>query len=291
MNKKLTTLLLTSSVLALAALQPVGAEGTTNSTGADSTAAPATTKYKEIHYVTFKNSNPVDIKDPLTGDAAAKAGETYPEIAGYRYGSSRPEGDVLYHVYSLIANEQPANNNGSAQTNPYHRDNNTDGNQNNGGSSNQNQTTPNGFKVEGNKTYYYKDGKKVTGFVKVDSKEYYFDNNGEMVKGLLIKDGKQYFLSETDGVRKLGFVKYNDKTYYFFDNGDVKTGFVKVDDKTYYLKDGVRLTGEITVDGKKYFLDDKGVLKPGLVSIDGKVFFVDDNGNRFEGCNKVVGTT
>ena len=30
MNKKLTTILLASSVVALAALQPVGAEGTTN---------------------------------------------------------------------------------------------------------------------------------------------------------------------------------------------------------------------------------------------------------------------
>ena len=55
MNKKLTTILLASSVVALAALQPVGAEGITNNTGADSTAAPATTKYKEIHYVTFGN--------------------------------------------------------------------------------------------------------------------------------------------------------------------------------------------------------------------------------------------
>ena len=70
MNKKLTTLLLTSSVLALAALQPVGAEGTTTNAGANTAATTATTKYKEIHYVTFKNSNPVDIKDPLTGDAA-----------------------------------------------------------------------------------------------------------------------------------------------------------------------------------------------------------------------------
>ena len=65
MNKKLTTILLASSVVALAALQPVGAEGTINNTGADSTAATATTKYKEIHYVTFKNGKPVDIKDPL----------------------------------------------------------------------------------------------------------------------------------------------------------------------------------------------------------------------------------
>ena len=111
MNKKLTTILLASSVVALAALQPVGAEGITNNTGADSTAAPATTKYKEIHYVTFGNRGMQEIKETLKGDAAANAGETPPEIAGYRYGSSRPDGDILYHTYSLISNEQPANNN------------------------------------------------------------------------------------------------------------------------------------------------------------------------------------
>ena len=101
MKKKLTTILLASSVVVFAALQPVNAEGTTNNTGANSAAA-ATKKYKEIHYVTFGNKGMKEIKEALTGDAAANAGESYPEISGYRYGSSRPDGDILYHTYYTI---------------------------------------------------------------------------------------------------------------------------------------------------------------------------------------------
>ena len=48
MKKKLAKILLASSVVALAALQPVGAEGTK--------------KYKEIHYVTFSNQGVKEIK-------------------------------------------------------------------------------------------------------------------------------------------------------------------------------------------------------------------------------------
>ena len=97
MNKKLTTLLLTSSVLALATLHPVSADGTTTNTEANTAATTAAKKYKEIHYVTFGNRGMQEIKETLKGDAAANAGETPPDIAGYRVDQMGMFSTILIH--------------------------------------------------------------------------------------------------------------------------------------------------------------------------------------------------
>ena len=44
----------------------------------------------------------------------------------------------------------------------------------------------NGFHTVGGKTYYYKNGKKMTGTQKVNNKYYYFDPNQS---GAMLKDG------------------------------------------------------------------------------------------------------
>ena len=236
----------------MAALQPVGAEGTTTNAGANTAATTATTKYKEIHYVTFKNGNPVDIKDPLTGDAAAKAGESHPEITGYKYGSSRPDGDILYHAYSLIANEQPANNNGSAQTNPYHRDNNgtNNNNQNNSGTSNQNSSSTNYvWSIKDGKRYLTLNGKPVTGLQTVDGKKYYFGIDGAAKVGVYTEGDKRFYFDDK-GVLQKGWFKIGDKYYYFNEDGTILKGIFTVGDKKYYLEDGVQVVGLKKVENK-----------------------------------------
>ena len=55
--------------------------------------------------------------------------------------------------------------------------------------------TKNGFKTENGKSYYYKNGKKVKGWLTLNGKKYYFNaSTGVQVKGWA-KDskGKRYF--------------------------------------------------------------------------------------------------
>ena len=63
----------------------------------------------------------------------------------------------------------------------------------------------NGFHTVGGKTYYYKNGKKMTGTQKVNNKYYYFDPNqsGAMLKGWYknSKGDRRYFDKKTGEMR------------------------------------------------------------------------------------------
>lgn len=206
MKKTLTGILLATSVLAMAAVQPVSAAST--GTGTSSTGAQSTSSFKEIHFVTFQNGRPVDIKAAVTGTATSDT--SHPAIDNYMYTTSRVEDGILYHMYAPTSTS--GNTSNTSQTNPYRRDNNqtngshanqNNGSANSGGSSNQtngnvanngantnqnnsattnNSTSSGQFKAEGGKVYYIKDGKKVTGWQKIDGKTYYFETDGVMKK-------------------------------------------------------------------------------------------------------------
>ena len=59
-----------------------------------------------------------------------------------------------------------------------------------------------GFVNRGTTTYYYKNGKKVTGFVTVNGKTYYFDKNGVQKQGWVKVNGKTYY-SKWSSVKKV----------------------------------------------------------------------------------------
>ena len=94
MKKTLTGILLATSVLAMAAVQPVSAAST--GTGTSSTGAQSTSSFKEIHFVTFQNGRPVDIKAAVTGTATSDT--SHPAIDNYMYTTSRVEDGILYHM-------------------------------------------------------------------------------------------------------------------------------------------------------------------------------------------------
>ena len=78
MRKTVTGILLATSVLAMATVQQVQAAD------AGATTASTTSTVTEVHYATFKNGRPVDIKDALTGSAVTAASiKDHPEIASY----------------------------------------------------------------------------------------------------------------------------------------------------------------------------------------------------------------
>ena len=240
MNKKLTTILLASSVVALAALQPVGAEGTTNNAGADSTAAPATEtkKFKEIRYVIYQNGKIVDIKDSLKGDAASNT--TPPKIDGYTYSYGRDGKDdgfegVLFHMYTKNTNSNSNSGNGSQNNSNNSNQNNgvNNNNQNNGGTANQNSSSTNYvWTIKDGKKYLKVDGKPASGFTTFEGKKYFFLADGSAKVGIL-QEGDKRFYFNAEGEQQLNWQKVGDKYYYFKEDGTILKGIFTVGDKTY----------------------------------------------------------
>lgn len=118
------------------------------------------------------------------------------------------------------------------------------------------ETLLNGWNSE--KTSYYVNGEKVTGFNKIDNKLYYFKSNGKLYK-------------------KKGLRKIDGKYYYFAKDASLKTGVVKVEGRHYYFKkkNGQRYekSGIKKVDGKYYHFSSNHSLKSG--------WFRDSKNNRY----------
>ena len=109
--------------------------------------------------------------------------------------------------------------------------------------------TKNGFRTVKGKTYYYKNGKKVKGWLTLNGKKYYFNKStGVQVKGWVKdkKGRKRYFTSKA-GVMVTGWLSNSkgQRRYFAPSTGYMKTKWLKLGGKTYYLyaKSGVAATG------------------------------------------------
>ena len=109
--------------------------------------------------------------------------------------------------------------------------------------------TKNGFRTVKGKTYYYKNGKKVKGWLTLNGKKYYFSKStGVQAKGWVKdkKGRKRYFTSKA-GVMVTGWLSNSKRQRRYFapSTGYMKTKWLKLGGKTYYLyaKSGVAATG------------------------------------------------
>ena len=109
--------------------------------------------------------------------------------------------------------------------------------------------TKNGFRTVKGKTYYYKNGKKVKGWLTLNGKKYYFNKStGVQVKGWVKdkKGRKRYFTSKA-GVMVTGWLSNSkgQRRYFVPSTGYMKKKWLKLGGKTYYLyaKSGVAATG------------------------------------------------
>ena len=304
MKKTLTGILLATSVLAMAMVQQV--------TAAENGAATASTTstVTEVHYATFKNGRPVDIKDALTGSAVTAASiENHPEIASYIYSSSREENGIMYHMYAPKATD--SNTNAGTQTNPYRQNNgtsNANGNNNqNGTGSNNNSgsTTNSNSPVKTVRFVEYKAGSDIPIDIKDPRKGSEASDtshptiaNYTYVTGNL-KDGVLYHVYRSNTATNTNqnqstttsggqFKTENGKVYYIKDGKKV-SGWQKIDDKTYYFEaDGAMKKGLLTAGDKQYYLDEKdGVKKLGFVKVADKVYYFVENGEKKTGFIKI----
>ena len=124
--------------------------------------------------------------------------------------------------------------------------------------------TKNGFKTENGKSYYYKNGKKVKGWLTLNGKKYYFNaSTGVQVKGWA-KDskGKRYFYNANGvkGYMATGWLTDSKKNTRYFNTstGYMTTKWATIRNKKYYFysNNGVAAKSKFLTDSKnvtRYF--------------------------------------
>ena len=143
-------------------------------------------------------------------------------------------------------------------------------------------------------TYYYVDGKKVTGAIEIDGKAYKFNDDGELegpYNGMLYDEANDVYRMYDQGNRKNGSDEFGtcvdgvpaDGWYaneYYFVSGKYLTGIQQVEGYYYdFGEDGSgssynKFTGVFQKDGKYYYAQ-LGVLTSGWTQIDDEWYYFD----------------
>ena len=152
----------------------------------------------------------------------------------------------------------------------------------------------NGWVTENGNTYYYQNGKKLTGKQKIGDEYYYFNSvHGYMQTGWYeTQAGNLYYFGD-DGVMRTGLQTIDGETYYFYTTGRVADDvIVTIDSKKYYFDENGKLYKGGWLDYKDghtyyFYRGDGHMLKSCWITstIDGKQykFYVRANGYRAEG--------
>ena len=147
------------------------------------------------------------------------------------------------------------------------------------------------WRTEGGKTYFYQNGKKVTGEKKISGYWYYFDprNGGAMYTGWR-QDGSKKYYYDTDGKLALGKKKISGYWYYFKNDGNMYTGWRQDGSKRYYYDTDGRLTlGKKKISGFWYYFKNDGNMHTGWRQDGSKRYYYDTNGKLILGKKKIGG--
>ena len=137
-----------------------------------------------------------------------------------------------------------------------------------------------GWVKESNQWYYYKGGKKQTGWQKVDGTWYYLNSSGVMQTGWLKDRGTWYYL-KSSGAMATGWEKVNGTWYYMNSSGAMLTGWQNIGGARYYLNSsGAMLTGWQDIGGARYYLNlSNGAMLTGWQKIDGNWYYFYSGGS------------
>ena len=127
--------------------------------------------------------------------------------------------------------------------------------------------TKSGFVTENSQTYYYRNGQKVTGWLRLGKKTYYFFSDGRMARGWQVdaKGDRRYFNDK--GVMQLGWsIDSTGRRFFNRTNGVMVTGWAKIGGQRYFFipETGYAATGLYKVGQYyRYFEDESGMLTRG----------------------------
>lgn len=119
-----------------------------------------------------------------------------------------------------------------------------------------------GFVTENGNTYYYDNGRRVTGWQTINGSRYYFLDNGEAADGW-VKDGPADWYYFSDGKMQTGWINDNGTTYYCYGTGKMCHGrWHEIAGKWYYFNEsGAMLTSQWILDkGSWYYVAGDGVM-------------------------------
>ena len=146
-----------------------------------------------------------------------------------------------------------------------------------------------GWVKESNQWYYYKGGKKQTGWQKVDGTWYYLNSSGVMQTGWLKDRGTWYYL-KSSGAMATGWEKVNGTWYYMNASGAMQTGWQKLDGVWYYMdSSGAMLTGWQKINGTWYYMNSSGAMLTGWQNIGGARYYLNSSGAMLTGWQKLDG--
>ena len=150
--------------------------------------------------------------------------------------------------------------------------------------------TKNGWVVEHNRTYYYENNDKVTGFHEIEQNDYYFNEYGELQKGGVREiDGKMYFLGINTGkIMKGWFNDYEGRTFHSDpDTGELSHLWTELDGKMYFfeIKTYKLMKGILTLEDGVYYLDKTtGERKTGMIQEGNNTYyFSQEDGKKIGG--------
>lgn len=169
------------------------------------------------------------------------------------------------------------------------------------------QAAQNGWtKAPNGSVYYYRNGKKVTGWLKLGNKTYYLDPrkggarvtgrkvirkkgyyffvnlNGRMATSQIIRvNSKTSYYAFKSGILAKGLMRTGGYTYYFSKSDNkMKFGWIKTGGKTYYMRltgnvktKGAAVTGWMKKNNKRYYFDANGRMVTGLRTIGGRQYY------------------
>ena len=148
-----------------------------------------------------------------------------------------------------------------------------------------------GWRTINGKTYYYINGKAVTGERQIDGHWYYFDANGIMQTGF-VNLGYKIVYYNYNGWMLYGEHQLNGYWYYF-DNGTgaMQTGFVNLGHKiVYYNAKGQMQYGEHQLNGYWYYFDTgTGAMQTGFVNLGHKIVYYNTKGQMQYGEHQLNG--
>ena len=148
-----------------------------------------------------------------------------------------------------------------------------------------------GWRTINGKTYYYINGKAVTGERQIDGHWYYFDANGIMQTGF-VNLGYKIVYYNYNGWMLYGEHQLNGYWYYFdTGTGAMQTGFVNLGHKiVYYNAKGQMQYGEHQLNGYWYYFDTgTGAMQTGFVNLGHKIVYYDTKGQMQYGEHQLNG--
>ena len=148
-----------------------------------------------------------------------------------------------------------------------------------------------GWRTINGKTYYYINGKAVTGERQIDGHWYYFDANGIMQTGF-VNLGYKIVYYNYNGWMLYGEHQLNGYWYYFdTGTGAMQTGFVNLGHKiVYYNAKGQMQYGEHQLNGYWYYFDTgTGAMQTGFVNLGYKIVYYNTEGQMQYGEHQING--